>query len=280
MRKIHCLVVAGMLVSMFLTCPSVVLAGIRIDNPKIKMAIVPGDYENGAVRVENRDGQAISVRVYLEDWISSGDDKTGSDKIFMPKGTTPLSCSNWISFSPADFTLAPGEARDVQYTITLPKEAKGGYYSVMFFESQSGTLDKVNDQGDNITVKVLNRLGALIYVEAKGTINKTAEIKNLNISYKLNDLIVSGDFVNTGNTDISVTGTFNVIDDQGFVYARGEFNKVFVLPTEKGSLIARSGSVDLKAGKYDLLITLEFVGGGTIVQEVPLTISADGSIQV
>ncbi|MFH1691701.1 MAG: hypothetical protein ABIC68_03920 [Candidatus Omnitrophota bacterium] len=280
MRKIHSWVVIGILLSLFFMCPSPALAGLRIDKPKVKMEVTPGDYENGVIRVENRNGQTSSIRVYLEDWVSSGDDRTGSDKVFMPKGTTPLSCSNWISFSPADFVLAPGEARDVQYTVSLPKEAKGGYYSVMFFESQSGTLEKLNEQGENVSVKVLNRLGALFYVQAEGTINKTAELRNLDISYKLNDLVVSGDFVNTGNTDISVTGTFNVIDGQGFVYARGEFNKVFVLPTEKGVLTARSDSVDLKAGSYGLLITLDFVGGGSIVEEVPFTVSANGSIQV
>ncbi len=280
MRRKNRLSVYGVLFLMLLAWPSVSFAGIRIDKPKIKISVAPGDYESGFIKVENRDGQPVVIRVYLEDWVSSGDDQTGSDKIFMPKGTTPLSCSNWISFSPADFTLAPGEGREVQYTVNLPKEAKGGYYSVMFFESQGGALEKADESGENITVKIMNRLGALFYVEAQGTINKTAEYQNINIGYKLNDLTVSGNFVNTGNTDISVTGTFNVIDDEGLVYARGEFNKLFVLPQEKGALSAKADSVELKSGKYVLLITLDFVGGGTIVEEVPFTVSANGTIQV
>lgn len=280
MNKKNFLMIFGFLVLLMYACPLTASAGIRIDKPKVKMSVAPGDYESGTIRVENRDGQPVIIRIYLEDWVSSGDDKTGGDKIFMPKGTTPLSCSNWISFSPADFSLSPGEGKDVQYTVALPKEAKGGYYSVMFFESESGSLEKTDESGENIRVKILNRLGALFYVEAKGTINKTGEYQNINVSYKLNDLIVSGNFVNAGNTDISVTGTFNVIDDQGLVYGRGEFNKLFVLPQENGVLSATANSVELKAGRYDLLITLDFVGGGTIVEELPITVSADGRIQV
>lgn len=278
MKKIFTIFTINILV--LFSCCALSWAGIRIDNPKVRMLINPGDYETGEIKVENRDGeQPVSVKVYLEDWISNTSEDTGSDKVFMPKGTTPLSCSGWITFSPAEFTLPAGESQSVQYTVTAPEEAQGGYYSVMFFESEGGIVDKINEEGENVKVKILNRLGSLFYVEAKGTIKKTAEIKNLNLAQKLNDFLISGDFINTGNTDIAVTGTFNVIDSQGFVYARGEFNRVFVLPQEKKILTAKADSVSLKAGRYDLLITLDFEGGGTLVQEAPFTVSAEGNMQ-
>ena len=250
-------------------------AGIRIDKPKIRISVPPGSYESGEIKVENTGKEPITITVYLEDWVYSRQD---GGKEFMPKGTTPLSCSNWITFYPADFTLPPNGVQIVRYTVNVPEDTKGGHYSVMFFETGGGNVETVNEEGNNVVIWVLNRLGALFYVEPEGTIQKTAEIKNLNITEKLNDFIVTADFFNMGNTDITATGTFNVIDDQGFVYARGEFDEVYTLPKDKATLLATAKSVNLKIGTYDMLITLEFQNGGTLVKEATFSVSGNGAI--
>ena len=250
-------------------------AGIRIDKPKIRISVPPGSYESGEIKVENTGKEPITITVYLEDWVYSRQD---GGKEFMPKGTMPLSCSNWITFYPADFTLPPNGVQIVRYTVNVPEDTKGGHYSVMFFETGGGNVETVNEEGNNVVIWVLNRLGALFYVEPGGTIQKTAEIKNLNITEKLNDFIVTADFFNMGNTDITATGTFNVIDDQGFVYARGEFDEVYTLPKDKATLLATAKSVNLKIGTYDMLITLEFQNGGTLVKEATFSVSGNGAI--
>ena len=250
-------------------------AGIRIDKPKVRISVAPGAYDSGEIKIENTGKDPLSIKVYLEDWVYA---EQAGGKEFMPKGTTPLSCSNWITFYPADFKLVPNGAQTVRYTVNVPADAKGGHYSVLFFETGGENVEGLNPQGNTVVIKVLNRLGALFYVEPEGTIQKSAELKNLNISLNLNNLIVAADFVNTGNTNITAKGTFDVLDDQGFVYARGEFDEVYTLPKDKVSVSAMAKSASLKPGTYDVLITLEFENGGTLIKEAQFSVSANGAI--
>lgn len=247
-------------------------AGVRIDKPKIRLTIEPGSYDSGEIKVENTGDEEIAIKVYLEDWAYNEQE---GGKEFMPKGTSKLSASPWISFYPADFTLAPNGTQMVRYTVSVPKDVKGGHYSVMFFETGGGVIEQPNEQGVNVAIQVLNRLGALFYVEPKGTIEKTAAMKSPDIKEHLNDLIISADFFNTGNTDITASGTFDVIDQEGFVYARGLFEEVYTLPGDKAVLRSKAASVNLKSGDYDLLMTLEFQNGGSLVQEARFSVSGD-----
>jgi hypothetical protein len=64
------------------------------------------------------------------------------------------------------------------------------------------------------------------------------------------------DFKNTGNTDITCFGTFHIIDKQGMVYARGEFNSVYTLAGNSAKLIA-AWKDPIPKGKYDLIFTFD-----------------------
>lgn len=262
-----------MALSIFMVCDC--WAGLRIDKPKVRLTIAPGAYEAGEIKVENTSKEPLNVRVYLEDWVYLAPD---GGKTFKPKGTEKLSCSNWITFYPADMTLQAGANQMVRFTVSVPKDAVGGHYSVMFFETGSGDATMQDEEGNDVLVKILNRLGALFYVEPAGTIQKTAQLENLVITHNRNDLTVSGVFSNTGNADIVTQGTFNVLDADGYVYARGSFHEVFTLPGDKAPVSAVASSVNLKPGNYDMLISLEYETGGAFVQELSFKVEDSGSV--
>ncbi len=250
-------------------------AGLRIDSPKVRLSMVAGGHQSGEVEVENTGKEPIAVRVYLEDWVFS--DQTGG-KTFFPKGTQKMSCAPWINFYPADLELAQGSTHAVRYTVSVPQGAAGGHFCVMFFETGGGTMERVDDTGNLMTVKVLNRVGALFYIEPEGTIERRGEILKMEAGPRLNDFIVSADFVNTGNTDIITQGTFNVFDAEGYVYARGEFEESYTLPGDEATLHAAASSVNLRAGSYDLIVTLEYEQGGVLTKEASFTLGPDGTV--
>jgi hypothetical protein len=260
-----------------LLCGAVSLAwaGIRIDSPKVRISAAQGGYSSGEIKVENTGQEEIPIKVYLEDWVYASPD---GSKEFMPKGTTPLSCSSWITFYPADFKLAAGASGVVHYTVNIPADAVGGHYGVMFFETEGGEMAQTTEDGATAFVKVLNRVGALFYAEPEGTVKKTAEVRSLNIEQKLNDVIVTVAFENTGNTDIAVSGSFDVLDDDGFVYVRGAFEDTYTLPADKAELRSVASSANLKGGRYDLLITLDFQNGGSLIQEASFVVGPQGNI--
>jgi len=260
---------------LFYCIPVSCWASIRIDKPKVRLTIAAGSYSSGEIRVENNGREPAVVKAYLEDWIYK--DQNG-EKEFMPKGTAPLSCSDWITFYPADFTVPVDGVQVVRYTVTVPDGSQGGHYSVLFFETGGGEMEKLDESGNVAIVKVLNRLGALFYVEPENSINKSSEIKKIDISQNLNKLTVVVDLLNTGNTDITTRGTFNVMDPQGYVYARGEFGEVFTLPNNNAQLRSVAPMTSLKAGNYDLLINLDYENGGVLIVEANFTVEPSGAI--
>ena len=112
-------------------------ATIRISAPKVELDLAAGETYSGEIAVENPDNEEVKVKVYLEDW----NYKPGGsgEKDFAPAGSTPLSASKWITFSPASDTMKPYGRISAHYSIAVPKDAKGAYFSVLFFETVIGT---------------------------------------------------------------------------------------------------------------------------------------------
>ena len=247
---------------------------ITINEPKVKLGIAPGGEESGIIQVTNPSPVAKKVRLYLEDWsyLSPFD----GSKEFRPAGSLPLSACPWISFIPKEFTVPAYGRMPVSYKVTVPKEAEGGHYGVLFFEM---FLEEPQAEKAGVTVGVAVRIASLFYVEAKGTVLRQGQLENLKLNKRANQLTVSADFDNTGNVDITSKGTFYVIDKKGLVYARGAFNDVYTLPGDKAALVARANS-QIKPGIYDLVITLQFQDGSVKTTEETIRVSEWNNIEL
>ena len=253
---------------------------LRINQPKIRLSIPPGGTQTGVVEVDNTSGDTLKAKAYLEDWIYAppGD----GTKKFSPPGQVPFSASQWISFSPAEFTIMPYGRQVVNYRIKVPEEAKGGYYSVLFFESSFGEKEAQEGVGMNLVV----RIGSLFYIEAEGTVTRDAQISNVSVKRSGKSLEIKADLKNTGNMDITGAGTFHIMDAQGIVMARGEFNKIYTLPKDSAQLISLTRET-IPKGTYDLILTIDLgkareelnLGRGPVVtQEATLEISDSGEV--
>ncbi|MFH1414310.1 MAG: hypothetical protein ABIG56_05640 [Candidatus Omnitrophota bacterium] len=256
---------------------------IRVDQAKIRLSIAPGSTKAGSITIDNPTEQSKYIRAYLEDWyyLPSAD----GSKDFKPAGTTNLSCADWINFVPAEFTLPPFGRQVINYTVRVPQNAQGGRYAILFLEHTKAPGDSpVEGSGFGVAVRV----GSLIYIEPEGTIERKAELLNPVIERESNDndLIVSLDFQNTGNVDLTAGGSFDIIDKEGMVFARGEFNNVYTFPGEEAKFIG-SWSLPLERGKYDLILTIDIgralaetnMGKGpVIVKEAELEIGRKGEV--
>lgn len=256
---------------------------IQLDQPKIRLIIPPGQSRPGRIEVENPSNEAREIKIYVEDWVYTDD--TGV-KRFMPSGTADLSCANWITFAPAEFTVSAFGKEYVNYTVSVPQGARGGHYAVLFFESLMGKPTEETEVGAIVPVAI--RIGSLFYIESEGTIKRDALIDELSLEKKSHDRLfqINVDFQNTGNVDVTANGTFNIIDKQGMVYARGEFNDVYTFPGDTAMLTSTWGE-PLPKGIYDLIITVDLgkalwvmgMGRGPIiVKEAELEIGTDGQV--
>lgn len=245
---------------------------IQIDQAKIRLSISPGKAKTGIINIANPSMEKKDIRVYLEDWyyIPPYD----GSKEFRPAGSLQNSCSSWISFSPAEFSLPPFGKKTVNYTVRLPEEAEGGHYAVLFFEELLGK-PKIEE---GVGVGVAVRIGVLFYIEPEGKIKRLARLEDILIDKKDGSLEIKVELENIGNTDITAKSNFHIIDNKGMVYVRGKFNDVYTFPKDRVKLSSKSAG-KLKEGIYDLVITLQFEGGGVQVFEVKINVDSQGRIK-
>lgn len=259
-----------------------------LDKAKIRLFIAPDSQEYGEIVLKNPSPEPRTMRLYLEDWYyTPGGD---GSKTFVAAGTTSRSCASWISFSPAEFTIPANGQQRVSYTLKLPQNAalEGGYYAVLFFESAVG---QVVQQEEGAGLNLVIRVGALFYVEVKGTIKRTAAIENFTLRKESSPsrLFVEADVRNSGNVDITAGGTFHIIDEKGMVYARSEFNTVQTFPGDSGKLSGswNTGEHPIANGTYDIVLTIDLgkalteagLGRGPVVtKEARIEIGDNGEI--
>lgn len=253
-------------------CFNAFAVDFQIDQAKVRMRLPAGWSDGGVINVHNKDKEPVKIRVYVEDWVYSAAD---GSKNFMPAGTHANSCAEWIKFYPADFTVPPNGTQKLSYVVAVPPDATGGHYAVLFFEV---ALGETAGQTKGTVVKVFNRLGSLFYVEADGTIKREAEVSDFKIKSSQGSVEAGAVFQNTGNVDINSKGTFDIINEEGFVLARGDFNEVFTMPQDKARLYAKSTTTgNLTEGKYDAILTFD-LGEATLVKEYSIGVSGSGNI--
>jgi hypothetical protein len=259
----------------------------RIDKNKIRLILAPGKAEYGEISVENSTSEQRNIRVYLSDWnyLSASD----GTKEFLPVNTDPLSCAPWISFSPAEFTLGPFSKQKINYSVKAPQDASGGHYAALFFESVFSQAEDAKQEEMRVGINLAIRVATLFYVDADGTVKRTAAIDNLSFernssgeaAYK-----IGLDFVNNGNTDITTSATFHLMDGQGMVVARGAFNDTYTFPNASTKLSAVIKDA-LPEGKYTAVFTIDLgkaleeagVGRGPVITcEAEVSIGRDGNV--
>lgn len=241
---------------------------IRVSNPKVELELSPGETYSGEIMVENPDAEEVKLRVYAEDWvyINGG---TGEKK-FTPAGTTPLSCSKWITFTPGEAMLPPFGKVTARYALTVPPDAKGAYYSVLFFETILGTAQNE----DGVNVLVAGRVGALFLIHIKGTVDRQGDVSSVKVTSPEGNkpMEIETTFKNTGNVDITLKGNLLLMDSEGKVAGRGDLNAIYTFPgtteTRRSQWVGR-----LPKGSYDLLLTYDLGQGKTLVKDETVVVS-------
>ncbi len=171
------------------------------------------------------------------------------------------SCSKWITLSPEEFKLAAGESKKVKYTLSAPQDAAGGYYSVMFFETQQNDPELLKRSN----VVISGRIGTIVYFDTKGNSEKKMSAGNFKISKSVpgKPMYFKLSVKNEGNTFVAPSGNIIIVDDLANLLARIDIDKQYVLQGES-IVLEKKWISTLAAGQYDVIATLDF-GGETPV---------------
>jgi hypothetical protein len=276
LKRIFCLLA-------FLALPCTGFCGevVSLDQSKIRLSIAPGQTATGYITVENNSTEPKAVKVYLEDWYYLP--PFDGSKEFIAAGGSKLSCADWITFSPADLTLGPYGKQKVSYTVKMPASVQGGRYACMFFENQMGNSSGFSG---GVGVNVSMRLACLFYVESAGSIQLEAGFSNFSVKKTPKGTAIALDVTNKGNADMTCQGTYNMMDAQGMVQARGDLSTVYTFPGDTGTSSAL-WSLPLEKGSYDLVLTLDLgkareeagmERGPVLVKEARVEIGNNGEV--
>ena len=237
----------------------------------------PGESTQGTVNVYNEADFPINVWVEFSDWKFKNDDPGKID--FVSAGTTPYSCADWIHIDPMQFELAPKESKKVNYTMTYPPSAKGGYYAAVFFvaDPKEVAAQEGEEKKAKMAVTYRVRLAMLVYNEVKGTTRKVT-LTSFDVSRpKEKTLSIEYAMKNDGDGYVRSEGKFHIMDDQGKIYASGTLNAAKM---QQGESAKGTGEWigSLPDGEYSVVLTLELkpFGGDVIVKEKRIKVNSSG----
>lgn len=273
LKAVLVLISLSMLNAVFLKEKAYPLA-VGLDKPSMKIVAKPGETKTEVIKVENNGDRESFIQAYKQDWLLNEEGKLE----YRPAGALPHSCSDWINISPAQFTISPKGKQEVTVVLSVPEDATGGHYSIIFFESTAGTGTKP----DGTSVRIAGRIATVVYQETEGRTNKAGEIAALKISEPDEDkpLRLTYEFENKGNAYIKARGFINILDKDGNLYGKAEEKRgTGTLPGGKFQ-----GDIEwlgtLPEGDYSALLTLD-IGEevSPLLKEAEIKVKKKGSIE-
>jgi len=229
-----------------------------VEPSRIELSIAGGKQKGATVTISNlRSPEPLHIRIYAQDIMFLPD---GTND-YLPVGSTDWSCSRWIKVVPEELDIPAGGTVNVRVSIAVPEEAKGGYYSMLFFETGG-----FSPEGLSINF----RIGALVDISVLNTEVRQAKIEN--ISFVKPDQFVV-DVFNEGNVLVRPGGKIKILDARGKRIKQVSFNssRVGVLPKT-----LRKFTVDLEQplsrGKYTAKAEIDYGTKYLLVGELPIEV--------
>ncbi len=223
----------------------------------IEIDALPGRVYTGEMRLENMSPAAEKVRLYLEDWDKLPD---GND-VSLQAGTGDRSCSDWIAVS-GKTTELPGNSRDiVKYSIDVPLNASGSYWTSIMLEGVEMPDSRDNaEKTMQIMIKTKFRYAVRVFVNVMkdrhpdGAISGVTINKNSESGSRYRAIVR---FKNSGNTLLKPGGFVEIRNMDGVTIGRTEIpSKYYVVPgREREITTVFDGS--FPAGEYIALAVLD-----------------------
>lgn len=193
------------------------------------------------------------VSIYKGDWNLSESGKI----LYYPADSLPNSCAGWITINPTEFTLAPGEVKNIRITFEVPPDIAGGYWCVIFFEGKPPEEEEWTP-----LIKLTGRVGITTYLSIVGTTVKEAEIKKMKLE-KSGE--VKMEVQNKGNIWVRPQVKY-WINREGKEIYRDSLRSSIILP--ETSREYQLTFEDIKTLKGDEIVTRVDYGGDKILEGV------------
>jgi hypothetical protein len=202
--------------------------GLRVSPVRTDLTIYPGKSEKVSVNVTNVTTRTAELQTVVNDFIANPNESGQPAIILNPNQYAPSHSLKRFASTGGNFTLRPGEQKNVIVNINIPANAAGGgYYGAIRFAPAS------NVNGPNQTVSLAGSVGSLVLVKVPGDIKEQLSIASFDA--RVNDrpssfFLHSDDidavvrFQNQGNIQEAPFGKILLKNHSGKVLAAYEVN--------------------------------------------------------
>lgn len=248
---------------MILSAPAVE-AQVLVEEGKINLSLAPGQKTADTLTIHNTGSAPTDLTLYLEDFRYIPPFR--GKKEFFTSGTRKDSCSQWINFYPQTIHLPPFANKKINYTVSMPADASGGYYCVLFMEKKTlleGGSQEVGQEGSKAGLTILSRVGTLFFVESN-TRQKKISVSNIAVA----SAAITGQVTNHGDVTLVITPLFYILDSaSGVPVDRGESDKIYLPSGETAEFEVKLLS-GLQDGRYLSVVTFDLENNISSVSEV------------
>jgi hypothetical protein len=212
-----------------------------------RLSLDPGEVRTSQVTVGNSGDVAFEARVYATTY-QMNDDYTGN--IFGGNEQPRTQISRWITFDGADatetFSLAPGEKRVVEFTVTVPESVPaGGQYG--------GIMAEVAPPADAGGIVAVRRVASLLLANVNGQTNDSGRVTSQRLSaFAPRRKVSAGATVqNSGNTDFGVENVLTIRNLFGGKVDEVRARSEIVFPDTSRDLSVNWPSIDADEDEAD-----------------------------
>jgi len=227
-----------------------------------RFTVTPGESFSGAIEVSNSSEEPVSLRVYLGDLLRVPD---ADDYQFDEDGgKEPCSLLAWMTFSPDQMALEPGEKRQVIFEVQVPEDASldGSYWGVVFVEgipSEGKLVEEVKEaKGPSVAIKTVFRYAVRVFATIEGTEQREAKFSAIRIEQAEGGFDAIATFENLGNIWLKPKMWLEFRDTEGEVVFAQEHYEMTVLPESTLPFKFELRGVPLPPGEYLLMVIADY----------------------
>jgi len=230
-------------------------AGLTVTPSRQEVTMAPGSACQGSYEVRNDYATPIDVHVEFRDWFVLPENK-GNE------------ISKWLSVTPKELSLQPGESKKVTYSVQLPKTVKGVSAAMVSF------IPATEDEEG-----VSMMLSVALFVIAHGTEKISWDIGSVNIYPAQSGFSISAIVRDEGNIHLRPQGTAEIFSKNKKILALQFPEGRPVYPGSYRTLVVSYGASGLGEGKYSAVLRIT-AAGKEKTKKIHFTVSKTGAIAV
>lgn len=208
LKKLTLALVGVYALTLFLNTPFTARAddtsrSLTVIPPSFELYANPGDSLSDKLRIKNESTENTTYSLRVEDFKALGEEG-GVGLVDDEQSNTTYSLAKWVYPEPKTFTVAPGQEKEIPFTINVPKNAEpGGHYGSILVTI--GGDAKVQSGA-----KVSSRVGSLILLRVSGNVKEVASVSSFKSDktyYEKGPVTLTLRVKDTGNNHIKPKGT-------------------------------------------------------------------------